>query len=113
MTGFKNKWGYFLLEALNAFACSFYFNYLFFFLRDTYHFGNRENLAVSAFHGLIYAIASWRGGKFTEKIGQLRALRLGFIGMAFFLIWGVQFSNNLIALAFIFAAWTEIGRAHV
>ncbi|MGB9601465.1 MAG: MFS transporter [Limisphaerales bacterium] len=106
MTGFRNKWVYFAIEALNAFACSFYFNYIFFFLRDFYHFGNRENLAFSAFHGFIYAVASWQLGKIIDRIGQVRALKYGFVGMAFFLLLGLEFSGHLIGLMIITAGWT-------
>jgi predicted MFS family arabinose efflux permease len=106
MIGWKNKWVYFALEALNSFACSFFFNFLFFFLRDNYHFGNRENLAITAFHGLIYTIASWQGGKFIEKNGQIRSLKIGFIGMIIFLVCGIPFSSPLPALLIILLGWT-------
>ena len=106
MIDWKNKWVYFALEALNSFACSYFFNFLFFFLRDNYHFGNRENLAVTAFHGLIYTIASWQGGKFIEKNGQVRSLKIGIIGMILFLICGIQFSRPLPAVLLILLGWT-------
>lgn len=106
MFGLGHKWVFYTLEWLNAFACSYYFNYLFFFLRDTFGFGNRENLAICAFHGLVYAIGSWQGGKFIKKVGQTRALKMGFIGMALFLGAGVYLSSFLPFIFFIIIGWT-------
>ena len=64
MTHRQLKTGYFALVGLNTVATSYYFNYLFFFLRDQFGFGNKENLCVSALHGLVYIFAAvqclWR-----------------------------------------------------
>ena len=106
MFGLGQKWVFYLLEGLNAFGCSYYFNYLFFYLRDTFGFGNKENLAICAFHGLIYAIGSWQGGKFVAKIGQIRALKIGFTGMAVFLAAGVYLSSYLPFIFLILIGWT-------
>ncbi len=106
MIGWKNKWVYFAIEALNSFASTYFFNFLFFFLRDNYHFGNRENLAVTSFYGLVYTIASWQGGKFIEKHGQVRSLKIGFIGMMFFLICGIYFSHSLEGVLLVLLGWT-------
>lgn len=105
MNNFKDKRVYFVLEGLNAFACSYYFNYLFFFLRDAFNFSNRENLAVCALHGLIYAFASWQGGKLVEKIGRKKAMRIGFLGMSVALLAGGMYPK----IGFLFvvlAGWT-------
>ena len=48
MTHRQLKAGYLVLAALNTLASSFFFNYLFFFLRDRFGFGDRQNLWVSA-----------------------------------------------------------------
>ena len=56
------KAGYYLLTALASIASSYYFNYLFFFLRDRFGFGNRENLAMAALHGAIYIVRVLAGG---------------------------------------------------
>jgi len=106
MIGWKNKWVYFAIEALNSFASTYFFNFLFFFLETTNHFGNRENLAVTAFYGLTYAIASWQGGKFTEKNGQVRSLKIGIIGMMLFLICGIHFSQSLPGILLVLSGWT-------
>jgi MFS family permease len=76
------KIAYFLLAGLNCYAATFYFNYLFFLLRDEFGFGNRDNLMVGALHGLIYTGGAWYGGQFAQKRGYLTALGLGVGGMA-------------------------------
>lgn len=75
------KAGYYLLTAFGAIASSYYFNYLFFFLRDQYGFGNRENLAVAALHGSIYVVMSWQAGRFAERRGFHTSLKVGFVGL--------------------------------
>ena len=54
MTQRQLKTGYFVLAALNTLANCYFFNYLVFYLRDRFGFGNRENLWASALYGLIY-----------------------------------------------------------
>ena len=76
------KAGYYLLTALASIASSYYFNYLFFFLRDRFGFGNRENLAMAALHGAIYIVASWQAGRFAERRGFHTSLAVGFAGLS-------------------------------
>ena len=82
MTHRQLKTGYFALAGLNTVATSYYFNYLFFFLRDRFGFGNKENLCVSALHGLVYIFAAVQCGKFAERRGNLVSLKLGFACLA-------------------------------
>src|SRR5882724_4098212 len=82
------KTSYFALTALNTLATSYYLNYLFFFLRDRFGFGNRENLWVSALHGLIYTFAAWQCGKFAQRRGFLVSLKVGFAGLTLAMIAG-------------------------
>ena len=49
MRSFKTY--YFLLAGLNTLATTWYSNYIFFFLRDHFNYGNRQNLWVSALYG--------------------------------------------------------------
>lgn len=79
---------FFALEAVNGIACTYYFNYLFFLLRDSFGFESRHNLLVSALHGLIYTVAAYQGGRFAERRGYLVALRVGFVGMGAALVLG-------------------------
>jgi predicted MFS family arabinose efflux permease len=99
------KIGYFTLESLNSFAASFYLYYLFFLARDEFGFTNRGNLFLTALHGLIYVVASWQGGRFAQRFGYFKALRLGFGGMAVALAFGwlvPGLPGQIIALV----AWT-------
>jgi predicted MFS family arabinose efflux permease len=73
---------YYALTALNTLATQYYFNYLFFFLRDRFGFGNRENLEVAALHGSLYIVSAWNGGRFAEKHGYATSLLIGFGGLA-------------------------------
>jgi predicted MFS family arabinose efflux permease len=82
MTHRQLKAGYFTLAGLNTIATSYFFNYLFFFLRDHFGFGNRQNLWVSALHGFIYTFAAWQCGKFAGRFGLRFSLKLGFLGLA-------------------------------
>ena len=82
------KTGCYALTALNTLATSYYLNYLFFFLRDRFGFGNRENLWVSALHGLLYALAAWQCGKFAQRHGYFTSLKLGFAGLTFAMVGG-------------------------
>jgi len=54
---------------LNTLATTWYSNYIFFFLRDHFSFGNRQNLWVSALYGLIYIPAAVQCGKFAQRRG--------------------------------------------
>src|SRR5262249_28711240 len=82
------KNAYFLLAGLHCSPATFYFNYLFFLLRDQFGFGNRDNLMVGALHGLIYTCGAWHGGQFAQRRGYLNVLGLGIGGMALALATG-------------------------
>lgn len=87
----------FTLEGMSSFAATFYFNYLFFFLRDNFGYGSRQNLWVSALHGFIYLFAAWQGGRFGQRHGYFKALKLGFGGAAAALLVGALFTGSLAA----------------
>ena len=74
----KIKFSCFTLEGLNSFATVLYFNYLYFFMRDRFGFGNKQNLAFAALLGLVYTFAAWQAGKFAQCKGYYNALKLGF-----------------------------------
>ncbi len=99
------KLAVFTLEGLNAFATGLYFNWLFFFTERQLHFGVSENLKLVALHGLVYAGSSWLGGWFAHRVGNYRALKLGFsimlaaLGAGFFL-------NSSAAQIVVLLAWT-------
>jgi predicted MFS family arabinose efflux permease len=99
------KIGYLVLTWLNIYAVAYYYNYLFFHLRQDFGFGNRENLWFAALNGLIYVPASWFGGRFSQRRGCFEALKVGFGGMGVLLGLGVFF-QGLIAQTAIMALWT-------
>ncbi len=71
LTHRQTQGGLFHARGMNTLATSYYFNYLFFFLRDRFGFGNRGNLWVSALSGFIYIFAAWQCGKFAARFGRL------------------------------------------
>lgn len=82
------KTGYFWLEGLNAFATTYYFNYLFFYTQWRFQFNSAHNLWLGAFSGFVYIFCSWQAGKFAQRFGYHLALRLGFSILALALLAG-------------------------
>lgn len=72
---------YFALAALNTLASTWFSSYLFFYLRDHFQFGNRENLWVSALYGFVYMFAAVQCGKFAQRHGFVTSLKVGFAGL--------------------------------
>ena len=76
------KTGVFVLEGMNSLATALYFNYLFFHMRDQFGFGNLGNLFFCAANGFVYMVTARRGGRFAQRHGYFRSLRIGFCVMA-------------------------------
>ena len=95
-----------VLEGLNAFACTLYFQYLLFHLRDQFGFDQQESLLCLALHGLIYTGAAWAGGRFGQRQGYLTALRLGFAGMAGVLLLASFWPTNCAVQIIAMGGWT-------
>lgn len=93
MTHRQLKVGYFFLAGVNTVAASYYLNYLFFYLRDRFGFGDRENLWVSALHGGIYTFAAVLCGNFAERRGYLRSLKIGFLGLTVVMVVAAQLDS--------------------
>ena len=72
------KKGVFVIEGLNSFAVTFFFYYIYFFMQQKFGFGNKANLILAAAAGLLYVPASIYGGRFAQRAGSFRALKLGF-----------------------------------
>lgn len=87
------------IEGLNSFAVVIYFNYLYFFFRDTFGFNDRQNLELAAFLGVTYIFASLWAGKIAKRIGYFNALRIGFAVMAAGLLVGSQLHSITGAIA--------------
>jgi predicted MFS family arabinose efflux permease len=85
----KIKFFVFTLEGLNSFGTVFYFNYLYFLMRDAYGFGNKRNLALAAALGFFYTFAAWQTGKFAQRRGYFAALKTGYTIMAVSLVAGL------------------------
>jgi MFS family permease len=71
------KTGYFVIEGLNSFATITYFYYFYFFMRKEFGFDDRANLILAAANGACYAVFAWTGGKFAQRAGYARALKIG------------------------------------
>ncbi|HEY2952365.1 MAG TPA: MFS transporter, partial [Verrucomicrobiae bacterium] len=99
------KAGSFVLTWLNIYAVAYYFNYLFFHLRDDFGFGNRENLLFAALNGLIYIPSSWFGGKFAQRHGCYAALKVGLGAMTVLLAVG-SCLTGLAAQTIVMSLWT-------
>ena len=90
-TGFRFKTVCYAIEGLNSFATVLYFNYLYFFMRDRFGFGDKANLALAALLGLTYTVAAWQAGRFAHRFGYFTALKTGFGVM----ILGIAVSSQL------------------
>src|SRR5208282_3552359 len=92
-TGFRFKTVCFTIEGLNSFATILFFNYLYFFMRDRFGFGDKRNLLLAALLGLTYTIAAWQAGRFAHRFGYFTALKIGFGLMAAGLAAGSQMAS--------------------
>jgi predicted MFS family arabinose efflux permease len=87
------------IEGINSFAVVIYFNYLYFYFRDTFGFNDRQNLELAAFLGVTYIFASLWAGKIAKRIGYFTALKTGFAIMAAGLFIGSQVHSIAGAIA--------------
>jgi predicted MFS family arabinose efflux permease len=107
MTHRQLKAGYFTLAGLNTLATSYYFNYLFFFFRDRFGFGNRGNLWASALCGFIYTFAAWQCGKFAARYGRVLSLKIGFLSLAAVMVGGAL-AHGVVAQLVLLAAYSVV-----
>src|SRR5512140_3123064 len=84
------KVGYFILEGINSFLTVYYFYYFYFYMQKQFGFGNKANLLLAALNGATYAVFALLGGRVSQRIGYLRALKIGFLIMAISLAVGSQ-----------------------
>ncbi len=80
------KAGYLALAALNTLSTTWFLNYLPFYLRDHFGFGDRQNLWVMALHGFVYTFAAVQCGRFAQRRGFLVSLKFGFSGLAVMMV---------------------------
>lgn len=74
----KRRLARYAIEGLNSFATVLYINYLYFFMRVRFGYGDRQNLALAAWLGLVYALTAWQAGKLAHRLGYFNTLKLGF-----------------------------------
>jgi predicted MFS family arabinose efflux permease len=96
---------FYLLELINCYAVVYYSNFLFFYMKAVFGFGELENLLLAALNGMVYTVASWKGGAFAQRYGCIRALYIGFGGMAATLL-AALFLPNAPGQVIVFALWT-------
>src|SRR5271170_4976294 len=65
---------WFFIEAINSLAATYFFNYIFFYMRDHYGFGNRLNLLLTVLYGGVYTLSAWNAGRFAQRFGYLFSL---------------------------------------
>ncbi len=92
-TGFRFKFVCFTVEGMNSFATILFFNYLYFFMQESFGFGDKRNLLLAALLGFTYTIAAWQGGKFARRFGYFTALKTGFALMIAGLAVGSQLAS--------------------
>jgi predicted MFS family arabinose efflux permease len=88
-----SKFWFFALAAMNTLATTLFASYIFFFLRDRFGFGNRQNLWVSALYGCVYIFAAWQGGRFAQRKGFITSLQVGFAGLTIVTIIGALMNS--------------------
>jgi predicted MFS family arabinose efflux permease len=108
MTHRQLKTGYFTLAGMNTLATSYYFNYLFFFLRDHFQFGNRGNLWVTALSGFIYIFAAWQCGKFAARFGRVLSLKIGFLALCAVMVSGGLAAHSIAAQLVVVAVYNIV-----
>ena len=84
----KVRAGLFLMEGMNAMASAYYFTYLFFYMKDNFAFGQRENMLLTVVYGFCYMVSAYSAGRLGQKYGYYLLLAVGFSGMAAMLVVG-------------------------
>ncbi len=96
---------FYLIELINCYAAVYYSNFLFFYLRGTFGFGEAANLLTAALSGFVYVFAAWQGGKLAQRYGCIRILALGLCGVIIALALGMAFPTPT-AQIMVFCLWT-------
>jgi MFS family permease len=96
---------FYLIELINCYAAVYYSNFIFFYLRRTFGFGEVENLLTAALGGFVYIIAAWQGGKLAQRYGCIRLIYIGCCGIILFLTLGMIVKTST-AQIMVFCLWT-------
>ena len=95
----------FTLEGLGAFATAYYFNYIFFVLKEQYHFTAYDNLRFCALNGFVFAFSALYGGKYAQKHGYYQALTVG-CGIMAASLGASALTNSSLGLIITMVVWT-------
>jgi predicted MFS family arabinose efflux permease len=101
----KSKLLLYILTFLNCYSTVYYSNFLFFYMKSHYQFGELQNLLLAALYGFVYIIFAWLGGKFSQRYGGILCMAIGFAGMGASLFSGL-FISLLFVQIVVFAVWT-------
>jgi MFS family permease len=93
------------IEFINCLAAVYYSNFIFFYMKSHFGFGELENLVLAALNGLVYMIASRKGGIFAQRFGYVQSIYIGCSGFAAAMGAGL-FLDSIPAQIFIFALST-------
>ncbi|MEN6620847.1 MAG: MFS transporter [Smithella sp.] len=96
---------FYLIEFINAYTSIYYSNFLFFYLRNTFGFGEVANLLTAAAGGFVYIIAAWQGGKLAQRFGYIRILSLGIFIVFLSFVTGMIFPKPA-AQVLVYCLWT-------
>ena len=96
---------FYIIEFINCYAAVYYSNFLFFYLKRVFSFGELENLLTAAAGGFVYIFASWQGGKWAERYGCIRILSLGLCVILISLAAGMVFPAAASQI-FVYCLWT-------
>ena len=96
---------FFLIELITCYGAVYYSNFLFFYMKIQFGFGELENLLLAALNGCVYIFAAWQGGAFAQRFGCTRSLYLGFTGIAASMVTGMVL-NSAAGQVVAFAGWT-------
>jgi MFS family permease len=96
---------FYLLELINCYAVVYYSNFLFFYMKALFGFGEFENLLLAALNGMVYVVAAWQGGAFAQRFGCVRSLYIGFGGLAATLLVAL-FIHSAAGQVIVFAVYT-------
>ena len=72
---------YYVIEGINAFACTIVGACLFFWTRARYGFSDTENLLLGCVQGLFYVLVPPLGGRLGDRFGHDRLVLIGTVGM--------------------------------
>jgi MFS family permease len=72
---------YFVIEGLNAFACTIFGSCLYFWTRARYGYSDADNLWLGSLQGLAYVLVPPLGGRLGDRWGHDHLVRAGTLGM--------------------------------